>query len=58
MPDLQIRRLVQQIYFKNVYDIEELIRMTGFQKVKHKTFNFASPVNENNQIDVFILKKL
>lgn len=57
-PDLQIRRLVQQVYFQNVYEIGELIRLIGFQKVNHSTFNFASPVNKNNQIDVFILRKL
>jgi ubiquinone/menaquinone biosynthesis C-methylase UbiE len=57
-PDLQIRQLVQQIYFENIYDIEELIRLIGFQKVRHSTFNFSSPVNKNNQIDVFILRKL
>ena len=56
-PDEKIRGLGQQTYFQSIADVEELIRLIGFEIVEHSKFNFASPANPDNQIDVFILRK-
>lgn len=53
----QIRQLGQQSYFVSAADAEELARIKGFEVIEHSLFNFASPVNKNNQVDVFVLKK-
>ncbi len=56
-PDIIIRQLAQQMYFQSVDDVKELIKITGFEELDHSKFDFASPVNPNNQVDVFIIKK-
>ncbi len=56
-PDLEIQQLGQQTYFKTVKDATEIIRIAGFETVEHSLFNFASPMNVNNQVDVFIVQK-
>lgn len=56
-PDEKIRALGQQVYFKSIGEVEGLIRLIGFEISEHSKFNFVSPVNPDNQVDVFILKK-
>lgn len=56
-PDMSIRQLMQQSYFQSTDDVEKLIKIIGFEQTQHTQFEFASPVNPNNQIDVYILKK-
>ena len=56
-PDNQIRQLAQQIYFESVDDAKKLIEAVGFEQTGHEQFEFSSPVNPNNQIDVFVLRK-
>ena len=52
-----IRSLGRQIYFKTEQDVEKLISLTGFRILKHDTFQYASPGNERNETDVYILQK-
>ncbi|RJR13846.1 class I SAM-dependent methyltransferase [Candidatus Parcubacteria bacterium] len=56
-PDLEIRQLGQQMYFQSVEDVEKLIKGIGYEIVDHKTFQFASPVNPKNEVDVYTLQK-
>lgn len=56
-PDEAIRHLGQQTYFQSTEDIKELIKLIGFEEVEHSQFQFSSPVNPKNEIDVYILRK-
>jgi SAM-dependent methyltransferase len=53
----KIRNLDRQIYFQSESDIERLIDVVGFSVENHKKFHFQSPVNPDNEIDVFTLQK-
>lgn len=57
LPDEKIRKLGIQTYFTSSADIEEIVAGIGFNAVEHGLFNFASPVNPDNQIDVLVLEK-
>lgn len=56
-PEQAIRQLGQQLYFTSPADIEAVATSTGLQVVSRAPFQFESPVNPNNEIDVFVLKK-
>jgi SAM-dependent methyltransferase len=55
--DETIRRLDRQIYFQSTADIERLIRTVGFEIITQEPFHFRSPVNPDNEINVYTLKK-
>jgi hypothetical protein len=55
--DKEIRKLGQQLYFASVDDIVRFVGTCGMDMVKHDKFDFSSPVNDHNQIDVFTLQK-
>lgn len=55
--DKTIRNLDRQAYFQGRNDIERFIRTMGFEIVEHQPFNFKSPVNPDNQMDVYLLRK-
>jgi hypothetical protein len=56
-PDTVIRQLGQQLYFTSREDMTRMIESTGLAIVSRKSFDFSSPVNSHNQIDVFTLQK-
>ncbi|MBY0110763.1 class I SAM-dependent methyltransferase [Patescibacteria group bacterium] len=56
-PDTDIRQLGEQMYFENIEDVQALLDASGFEVLEHSLFNFSSPVNPDNQVDVFVLKK-
>ncbi len=55
--DEKIRHLVKQVYFQSLDDAERLIGLIGFRIISQQPFNFSSPANSNNQINVFTLQK-
>lgn len=55
--DAQIRQLIQQIYFTSTQDIVALITASGFKIQSQAQFHFSSPVNPDNEIEVFNLVK-
>lgn len=55
--DEKSRNLGHQRYFTSVDDMERFIGLSGLRIVRHETFNFSSPSNSNNEIDVYTLEK-
>lgn len=55
--DPMIRNLQIQRYFKSRNEIELFIANCGFEIEAYKPFHFASPVNPDNEIDVYTLRK-
>src|SRR3989344_6318652 len=57
-PDEQIRGLGQQAYFTMTDDIINLVKDSGLRIVDHRPFSFSSPVNDNNQVEVYTLQEV
>jgi SAM-dependent methyltransferase len=55
--DPAMKNLVIQVYFHSKTDIQRLIDVVGFEIRSCVPFHFASPVNPDNEIDVFVLRK-
>ncbi len=51
------RNLDRQVYFQTTEDVERFVRAIGFNIAGHQYFHFASPVNPENEVDVFTLEK-
>src|SRR3989338_1624035 len=51
------RNLDRQGYFQSTADIERLALTIGFEVDRHQYFHFASPVNQDNEVDVYWFKK-
>ena len=56
--DEKIKALDKQVYFQNESDIERFIRTMGFNMANHQKFHFKSPVNPDNEMDVYTIAKL
>ena len=55
--DEKMRSLDRQVYFQSTDDIERFIKTVEFEIVAHDTFHFKSPVNPNNEMDVYTIRK-
>lgn len=55
--DPDIRNLAVQRYFKSKGDVERLIALIGLEILDSAPFHFASPVNPDNEIEVYTLRK-
>ncbi|MEW6035705.1 MAG: class I SAM-dependent methyltransferase [Candidatus Micrarchaeota archaeon] len=55
--DQDIRNLAVQLYFKSKKDAEKLVALAGLEIVNVAAFHFASPVNPDNEIEVYALRK-
>lgn len=56
-PDEKLQRLGTQTYLGSVGDMVTLVTASGFEIVSHEPYQFPSPVNPCNEVDVFILQK-
>ncbi len=56
-PDIALRQVGQQMYFKSIKDVEELIKMIGFKVIEHSKFEYKSPTKINASVDVLIIEK-
>ena len=56
--DEQIRCLDKQVYFQSEADIVRLVEFLGFNISAQQKFNFSSPVNSDNEIEVLTLQKV
>ncbi|GEM_PF-3218124 len=55
--DEKIRSLDRQMYFQGVDDMVRFLEISGLRIISHTPFHFSSPVNPDNEIDVFILER-
>ena len=55
-PDEVARAAGQQLFFRSLKDVEELIRLAGFEMMEHSTFDSVSK-DITRRTDVFVLKK-
>ncbi len=55
--DKKIRSLDRQMYFQSVDDIVRFLEISGLRIISHTPFHFSSPVNPDNEIDVFTLER-
>lgn len=50
-------QLERQVYFTSEEDIERFIAAKGFAIDKHSKFHYPSPDNEDNEVEVYTLRK-
>lgn len=50
-------QLERQVYFTSEEDIERFVAAKGFAIDKHGKFHYASPDNEDNEVEVYTLRK-